>query len=305
MASAGSGHVPAMDTLHPAGVAHALRLPPGPVDLTAYDTRATPGFIGDKDLGKAALAALGDPLADLQERLFADGRSGGRRSVLMVLQGMDTSGKGGVMRHVAGLLDPQGLRTKAFGAPTEEERRHGFLWRIERELPAPGQIGMFDRSHYEDVLAVRVRGLAPVEEVERRYDVVNSFEQRLTLAGTTVVKCMLHISPEEQKRRLLARLDNPHKHWKFDPGDIDDRAMWLRYQRAYEIALERTNTDLAPWYVVPADRKWYRNWAVASLLHQTLDGMDLQWPKADFDVEEQRRRLLEEDPGSTPTGSQG
>ncbi|MFP5253641.1 MAG: PPK2 family polyphosphate kinase [Actinomycetes bacterium] len=270
-----------------------LRLPQGPVDLTGHDPDATPGFDGSKSDGKQALADLADPLADLQERLFAEGFDGGRRSVLLVLQGMDTSGKGGVMRHAAGLVDPQGLRIKAFKAPTAEELRHDFLWRISRELPPAGLIGIFDRSHYEDVLIARVRGLVDSDRLERRYDAINAFEQRLVDEGTHVVKCMLHISPAKQEERLLERLDNPEKHWKFNPGDVDERALWPAYQRAYEIALERCNTDAAPWHLVPADRKWYRNWAVARLLQEALQSMELAWPTADFDVAEQRRRLLE------------
>jgi PPK2 family polyphosphate:nucleotide phosphotransferase len=270
-----------------------LRLPPGPVDLNEHPADATPGFDGSKQDGKEALAALGDPLSDLQERLFAEGITGGRRSVLLILQGMDTSGKGGVMRHGAGLVDPQGLRIKSFKAPTPEELSHDFLWRVGKELPAAGQIGIFDRSHYEDVLIVRVRSLVSSEQVERRYDAINAFEKRLVDEGTTVVKCMLHISPEKQMERLLERLDDPHKHWKFNPGDVDERALWPAYQNAYEIALERCNTDDAPWLLVPADRKWYRNWAVAQVLHETLEGLDLGWPAAEFDVGEQRARLLE------------
>ena len=277
-------------------VTQALTLPSGTVDLAAIDTRATPCFDGDKAEAKTQLTAMGDPIADLQERLYAEGRSGGDRRVLLVLQGMDTSGKGGVMRHVAGLLDPQGLHIKAFGAPTDEERSHDFLWRVEREVPPPGRIGIFDRSHYEDVLVARVRGLAPDDEVDRRYDPIAAFEQKLADSGVTLLKCLLHISADEQKERLLARLDKPEKHWKFDPGDIDDRARWSDYQHAYEVALERTHTDAAPWLVVPADRKWYRNWAVASVLREALEALELQWPEADFDVEEQRRRLLEHDP---------
>ena len=270
-----------------------LRLPEGPVDLKAYDARDTPGFDGDKSDGKDALADLGDPLADLQERLFAEGLSGGRRSVLLVLQGMDTSGKGGVMRHAAGLIDPQGLKIKAFKAPSKEELAHDFLWRINQELPPAGLIGIFDRSHYEDVLIARVRGLVDTDRLEKRYDAINAFEQRLVDEGTLVLKCMLHISHEKQQERLLERLDRPEKHWKFNPGDVDERALWPAYQDAYEIALERCNTEAAPWHLVPADRKWYRNWAVAALLHEVLEGMDLTWPTADFDVAEQRRRLLE------------
>ncbi|HET8716306.1 MAG TPA: polyphosphate kinase 2 family protein [Nocardioidaceae bacterium] len=273
-----------------------LTVPPGPVDLTAHDPRATPGFGGKKSDGKAALADLGDPLSELQERLFAEGRSGGRRRVLLVLQGMDTSGKGGTVRHVAALLDPQGLRIKAFAAPTEEELRHDFLWRVRRELPGPGRIGVFDRSHYEDVLVARVHQAASEAEIAARYDAINAFERELVEGGTTVVKCLLHISPEEQKERLLARLDDPSKHWKFDPGDIDERACWGDYRAAYEIALERCSTEAAPWLVVPADRKWYRNWAIATVLLETLRELEPTWPEATFDVEQQRRRLTEHDP---------
>jgi PPK2 family polyphosphate:nucleotide phosphotransferase len=270
-----------------------LRLPSGPVDLSTYDARDTPGFDGSKSEGKQALSELGEHLSELQERLFAEGVNGGRRSVLLILQGMDTSGKGGVLRHAVGLVDPQGVRIKAFKAPTEEELRHDFLWRISKELPPAGLIGIFDRSHYEDVLIARVRSLVDTDRLERRYDAINAFEQRLVDEGTVVVKCMLHISHEKQQERLLERLDDPEKHWKFNPGDVDERALWPAYQGAYEIALERCNSDAAPWHLVPADRKWYRNWAVGTMLLEALQGMGLSWPTADFDVAEQRRRLLE------------
>ncbi|WP_211348761.1 polyphosphate kinase 2 family protein [Nocardioides litoris] len=283
-------------TTSTAGIPAALRLAAGPVDLAAIETDAAPAYDGGKAQGAADLAAMGAELADLQERLFAEGTAGGTRSVLLVLQGMDTSGKGGTLRHTVGLVDPQGVRITSFKAPTEEERSHDFLWRIERALPRAGTIGVFDRSHYEDVLIARVRSLAPPEEVERRYAAINDFEQRLVEGGTTVVKCMLHVSAAEQKERLLARLDDPTKHWKFNPGDIDERSQWPAYQEAYEVALERTHTDHAPWHVVPADKKWFRNLAVGALLLQTLRGLDPQWPAADFDVAEQRQRLLSEDP---------
>jgi len=271
-----------------------LRLPEGPVSLPTYDTRATPRFDGGKAEGKAALVALEPRLSELQEKLFAEGRTDGARRVLLVLQGMDTAGKGGVMRHAVALFDPQGVHIKAFGKPTEDELAHDFLWRIRKELPLEGRIGIFDRSHYEDVLIGRVHELAPKKEIERRYDAMNEFEAELVKGGTTVVKCMLHISSDEQKARLLARLDDATKHWKFNPGDIDERQHWSSYQEAYEVALERTNTEAAPWLVVPSDRKWYRNWAVGTVLLETLEAMDLQWPQADFDVEEQRQRLLTE-----------
>jgi PPK2 family polyphosphate:nucleotide phosphotransferase len=275
-----------------ARVADLLRVPAGPVDLSALDTRATPGFDGDKAAGKAELAALGPRLSDLQERLHAEGGTGGSRSLLLVLQGMDTSGKGGVVRHVIGQVDPQGCTIASFKAPTREELAHDFLWRIRRCLPGPGRLGVFDRSHYEDVLVVRVHGLVPRSTWSRRYAAINRFEARLVTDQVRVVKVFLHISKEEQRQRLLARLDDPTKHWKFNPRDVDERAFWDDYQEAYAAALERCNSDAAPWYRVPADRKWYRNWAVASLLVEQLEDMKLTWPKADFDVEEQRARLL-------------
>jgi PPK2 family polyphosphate:nucleotide phosphotransferase len=275
-----------------ARVADLLRVPAGPVDLSALDTRATPGFDGDKAAGKAELAALGPRLSDLQERLHAEGGTGGSRSLLLVLQGMDTSGKGGVVRHVIGQVDPQGCTIASFKAPTREELAHDFLWRIRRRLPGPGRLGVFDRSHYEDVLAVRVHGLVPRSTWSRRYAAINRFEARLVTDQVRVVKVFLHLSREEQRQRLLARLDDPNKHWKFNPRDVDERALWDDYQQAYAAALERCNSDAAPWYRVPADRKWYRNWAVASLLVEQLEDMKLTWPKADFDVEEQRARLL-------------
>jgi PPK2 family polyphosphate:nucleotide phosphotransferase len=273
-----------------------LRIPPGPVDLASIETDAAPGFEGKKADGEAALLGLEAELADLQERLFADGKAGGNRTLLLVLQGMDTSGKGGTLRSTVGLMDPQGVRITSFKAPTEEERQHDFLWRIERALPAVGLIGVFDRSHYEDVLIARVRELAPAEEVERRYGAINDWEAALVADGTTIIKCMLHISSEEQKARLAARLDDPAKHWKFNPGDLDERELWPAYQEAYEVAIERTNTDVSPWHVIPADKKWYRNLAIGTLLLDALRSLDLQWPAADFDVEEQKRRLADEKP---------
>ncbi len=275
-----------------------LRLPPGPVDLSAIAADGTPGFTGDKAAGAAALDSLGQDLDELQERLFAEGTTGSQRRVLLVLQGMDTSGKGGTLEHTVGLMDPQGVRITSFKAPTKEELSHDFLWRIENALPGGGYVGVFDRSHYEDVLIVRVRSLASADEVERRYGAINDFEERLVADGTTIVKCMLHISAEEQKERLLARLDDPTKHWKFNSGDLDERALWPQYREAYEIALERTNTEHAPWHVIPADRKWFRNLAVGTLLHEALAGLDPQWPAADFDVAEQRARLENEEPVS-------
>jgi PPK2 family polyphosphate:nucleotide phosphotransferase len=272
-------------------IGELLRTGPGPVDLSRADPDGKPGFEGDKAAGKAALQELDEEMGELQTKLAADAYTGGHRSLLLVLQGMDTSGKGGVLKHVVGLMNPGGVHAKAFSAPTDEEREHDFLWRIERELPGPGKIGIFDRSHYEDVLVAKVNGLAPPEEVERRYDAINELEKRLVDGGCTVVKCMLHISKEEQRQRLLARLENPKKVWKFKPGDLDDRELWDDYQKAYEVALERCSTEWAPWHVVPSNRKWYRSLAIASLVRDALSAMDLEWPEPDFDVEEQKRRL--------------
>ncbi|MEU4278328.1 PPK2 family polyphosphate kinase [Streptomyces tanashiensis] len=270
-----------------------LRIPEGErIDLTAYDARATPAGPTGKAAGLAATAALGPRLAELQERLYASSTGGDRRRLLLVLQGMDTSGKGGTVKHVIGLFNPSGCRIRAFKAPTQEERNHPFLWRIMRALPQPGEIGIFDRSHYEDVLIARVRDLVPRRQVGRRYGQINRFEKSLAEDGVTVVKVFLHLSYEEQRARLLERLDDPDKHWKFNEGDIGERALWPAYRQAYEIALERCTTDEAPWYLVPADRKWYRNWAVSRLLLEHLEALDPKCPPGDFDVAECRARLL-------------
>lgn len=205
---------------------------------------------------------------------------------------MDTSGKGGTVKHVIGHLNPVGCRIKAFKTPTPEERAHPFLWRVRKALPGLGEIGIFDRSHYEDVLIARVRELVPRRDLGRRYGQINRFEQGLADDGVTIVKVFLHISYEEQRARLLARLDNPDKHWKFNPSDIEDRALWPAYQEAYELALQRCSTAAAPWYLVPADRKWYRNWAISTLLLEHLEALDPTYPKAGFDVEQARRGLL-------------
>ncbi len=272
-------------------VSELLRVPTGPVDLHRIDTRATPGFTGRKADAEAAREQLGDRLSTLQEQLYAEGRTGGRRSVLLLLQGLDTSGKGGTVRHVLGHVDPAGVQVVAFGPPTAEERRHDFLWRIRRRLPRPGTIGVFDRSHYEDVVAVRVRGTTERRTWMRRYDSINRFEAEQVAGGLRIVKCFLHISPAEQKERLLARLDDPTKRWKFNPHDLDDRDRWDDYVVAYGDALERCNTEKAPWHVVPADRKWYRNWAVTLLVIEQLEEMDLRWPEPAYDVDDQRARL--------------
>jgi PPK2 family polyphosphate:nucleotide phosphotransferase len=273
-----------------------LRTPAAPVQLSRLDPRATPLAPGDKERTREATVSEGRRIAELQERLFAEGQTGGLRRVLLVLQGMDTSGKGGVVRHVVGVVQPQGVQYTAFKRPTAEELRHGFLWRIRQAVPGPGMLGVFDRSHYEDVLAGAVHHLAAPEVVERRYREIVKFENQLAQDDVTVVKCFLHISPWEQKERLLARLDDSAKRWKFDPADVDDRALWPAYQRAYETVLERTDSAAAPWYVVPADRKWYRNWAVGRLLLETLAELDPRLPEPTYDVATQRDRLIEEHP---------
>jgi PPK2 family polyphosphate:nucleotide phosphotransferase len=260
-------------------------------DLRSVDTRSTPGFQGDKAASEAALKAEADELAELQEKLFACGRFGDARRVLLVLQAMDTAGKGGVVKHVVGSVDPQGVDITAFKAPTDEEKSHDFLWRVERRLPAAGMIGVFDRSHYEEVLIHRVHGLSEPDAIEERYGRIVEFEREIVSSGTTLVKVMLHISPAEQKRRLRQRLERPDKHWKFNPGDITERARWEDYMTAYQIAIERTTTEEAPWHVVPADRKWFARLAVHRLLLGALRGLGQDWPKPEFDVETELRRL--------------
>ncbi|MFC8382530.1 polyphosphate kinase 2 family protein [Nocardia sp. NPDC056952] len=257
------------------------------------DTSSTPGFSGGKRLGKELLAERATVLSVLQEKLFAHGRTGGQRSVLLILQGMDTAGKGGIVRHVIGSVDPQGVDHASFGVPTELEKQHDFLWRIRNKLPAHGQIGVFDRSQYEDVLVVRVHDLVPQAEWEQRYDQINAFEKEIADAGTTIVKVAMFVSLDEQKSRLRERLERPDKYWKFNPSDITERAYWPEYQKAYQAVLDRTNTDYAPWYVLPSDHKWYARLAVTELLIAALAQMELDWPPADFDIAEQLRRLDE------------
>ena len=258
--------------------------------LADVDPASTPGFSDGKAKGEKALAAEQPELDRLQELLFAN-KEHDPRSVLLVLQGMDTAGKGGIVRHVVGAVDVQGVHIHAFKQPTEEELAHDFLWRVRKELPEPGQLAVFDRSHYEDVLIGRVRKLADADEIERRYGAINDFEAELVAAGTVVVKAMLHISSDEQHRRLAERLERPEKFWKFNPGDLSERALWPAYQDAYQVALERTSTEAAPWHVVPADRKWYARLAVADLVADALRSLGQDWPPADFDVAEQQAAL--------------
>nr|WP_253259221.1 PPK2 family polyphosphate kinase [Subtercola boreus] len=225
--------------------------------LSETDPDETPGFDGKKSDGERELAIAAGAVDTLQEKLFASSlfdRDGDQhRSLLLVLQGMDSSGKGGIVRHVVGSVDPQGVTHASFKRPTKLELSHDFLWRIRKRVPEPGKIGVFDRSHYEDVLAVKVLGLASLEEVDGRYGTINDFEHELVEQGTTVVKVFLNISPDEQKARLGARLERADKYWKYNPGDIDSRLLWNQYQDAYQTVFERTSTEAAPWFVVPAN----------------------------------------------------
>lgn len=228
-----------------------------------------------------------DQLARWQERLFAENE----RTLLIVLQGMDASGKDGTIKHVIGAMNPQGVRVTSFKRPSEQELAHRFLWRIKRALPPTRYVGAFNRSHYEDVVTVRVHELVPEAEWTDRYGTINRFEKSLARTGTTIVKFFLHISPEEQRRRLLRRLDQPSKHWKFDPHDLDERALWDAYMAAYSDAIARCSTAVAPWYVIPADSKWFRNWAIGRILVETFEEMRPKYPQPTLDVPTLRRRL--------------
>ena len=249
-----------------------------PVDLSRFDPGDTGPLRNKREARRAARADLAR-LRELQERLHVDGRS----ALLLVLQGMDTSGKDGTVRHLSIGLSLVGAEMTAFAAPTPLELRHDFLWRVHQHTPPRGRIGIFNRSHYEDVLAARVHGLVPEATWRARYEQINHFEQMLMDSGTIIRKCFLHISKDEQKQRLKARLDAPSKIWKFDPGDLTDRDRWPDYQAAYEEALMQCSTKHAPWYIVPADHKWYRNYAVRRLLIETLEGLSLHPPKPLFD----------------------
>ena len=279
--------LPSQWTHRPSSV---LKFAPG-ARVDDIDTDATPGFTGRKEDAAAIQTERNARFAGLQEMLYANGKEGDRRSVLLVLQGMDTAGKGGIVEHVVGAGSPMGIRYTSFGKPTDEERAHHFLWRISKALPPAGHIGVFDRSHYEDVLVVRVHNLVPPTEWEPRYDEINTFEAELADAGTVLVKVALFVSLEEQRRRLAERLERPEKYWKYNPGDLDERKLWPAYQEAYQAVLERTSTERAPWYVVPCDKKWYSRLAVTELLIEALKGLDLSWPLPDFDVEAEKRKL--------------
>ncbi len=239
-------------------------------------SRPDAGATGDLDKKRArALAARGqEQLTLLQERLYASGE----KALLIVLQAMDTGGKDGTITHVFGAFNPQGVQVTAFKVPTEEELAHDFLWRVHKAVPRRGMVGVFNRSHYEDVLVVRVKNLVPKKVWRERYEQINDFERRLTASGVTIVKLFLHISADEQAQRLRERQTRPDKHWKFNPGDLEDRALWREFQAAYEDALSRCSTEWAPWHVVPANHKWYRNLVVSNILLDVLKGMGLRYP---------------------------
>ena len=268
----------------------SLRVGPG-FRLEDVDPDSKPGTNANKAEGLAELASSAQELRELQEKLFAQSREGAPQRLLVVLQAMDAAGKGGMVNHVFGQLEPYGLELTAFKAPSEEERAHDFLWRIEPRVPGPGVIGLFDRSHYEDVLIQRVRGFAPPEEIERRYGAIAEFEKRIADEGVHIIKIMLHVSPEEQASRLLDRLDDPEKHWKYNPGDVDERVHWSAYMEAFQIAIERTNAEHAPWFVVPANAKWYSRAAVQRIVISELQRVAPAWPAVKFDVAAERERV--------------
>ncbi|MCT1805049.1 PPK2 family polyphosphate kinase [Corynebacterium sanguinis] len=261
--------------------------------LADVDPTATPELDGDSEIDEA-FGAFDDDLEDLQEMLYANARAGNSKagSVLLILQGMDTSGKGGLIKHVVGAtMDLQGVRVHAFGPPTEEERAHDFLWRFEPHVPEPGMVAVFDRSHYEDVLVQRVKQMAPSEEIERRYGAIVEWESELAARGVKIIKVMPHISREFQKENLRERILNEEKHWKYNPGDIDDRRLWSQYMDAYQIALTHTSTEAAPWYCIPSDNKDYCRTVVKTLMYDALASLGLSWPEADFDAEVELERL--------------
>lgn len=265
------------------------------IDLGSIDARGTPGFTGKgKAEGREQVTELAPRLAGLQERLYAEGQVGGSRRVVLLLQAMDTGGKDGAVKRVVGLVNPSGVRITSFGPPTEQELAHDFLWRVEQAVPRPGLLGVFNRSHYEDVLIVRVHDLVPAAVWATRYAEINTWEAELATQGVVLLKVFLHISYEEQRERLLARLDDPTKLWKVNPSDIKERRSWAAYQEAYAVALEKCSTDVAPWYIVPADRKWYRDWALTHLLLETLTELDPHYPtRPDLDLPALRSALLD------------
>jgi PPK2 family polyphosphate:nucleotide phosphotransferase len=251
------------------------RVAPGQrVDLHAVDPASTEAAPGEKDATKATFRDLRHELRDLQARLWAEHE----RALLVVLQAMDAGGKDGTVKHVFRGCNPMGIHVTSFRQPSEDELAHDFLWRVHKVTPAQGEIAVFNRSHYEDVLVVRVHELVPPDTWRARYDTIRDFEDGLAASGTRIVKLYLHISEDEQLTRLEARREDPRRRWKWNDGDLAERKRWDDYRAAYEEALSETSTETAPWYVVPADRKWYRNWAVSRILIETLQDMDPRYP---------------------------
>ena len=255
--------------------------------MADVDPDTTPGLKGGKARALRDIKKHEGELFELHERLYAEHK----RSLLVVLQGMDTAGKDGTVTHVVRNFNPQGVLITPFKQPTSEEKRHNFLWRIRRRLPVAGDIGIFNRSHYEDVLIARVHNLAPPAVIERRYGQINEFEKQLAQSGTTIVKLCLHISYAEQRKRLIDRLKDPDKHWKFNEQDINERSYWDDYMSAYGLAITRCSTRYAPWYVIPADDKVYRNWAVTMVLLETLRALNPQYPHPKLDIPRLLKRL--------------
>ena len=258
----------------------AYRVEPDvPVELTRWDT-ADDGGLTKAD-AKKRTRELNSRLESLQELLYAENR----HKLLVVIQATDTGGKDGTIRHVFDGVNPQGVKVASFKRPTPEELAHDYLWRVHARAPATGEITIFNRSHYEDVLVVRVHGLVGEDRWGRRYGHINAFEEMLVDEGTTIVKLFLHISKDEQRERLQARLDEPEKNWKFSLGDLAERERWDEYQEAFRVMLEQTSTSHAPWYVIPADRKWYRDLVVSELMVQVLEGLDMRWPDPEPGIE--------------------
>ncbi len=257
------------------------RVAPGSqVDLSQWDPNDKSAFPGKKKQGREALQAINGRMEELQELLYAEHR----HKLLIVLQGLDTAGKDGTIRHVFDGVNPQGVKVAGFKKPTLEELDHDYLWRVHQQVPGKGEIVIFNRSHYEDVLVVRVHELVPRQVWERRFRHINEFERLLAEEGTTILKFYLHIDQDEQRQRLQARLDEPHKHWKFNPQDLEERKLWPAYTAAYEAVLNKTNTDWAPWYIIPANRKWYRNLVIGTIIVETLEGLDMRYPEPLLDI---------------------
>lgn len=258
------------------------------VKLSQWDPNETSQYDGSKDDAKEKLEKLADELGELQETQFAEGK----QKVLIVFQAMDTGGKDGTVRAVFSHVNPQGVRVANFKVPTAPEIAHDYLWRVHQQVPGKGEMVIFNRSHYEDVLVVRIHNLVPEPVWKKRYDQINDFEKMLVEEGTTIIKFYLHIDKDEQRNRLLERIDTPEKQWKFNPGDLEERKLWDEYMRAYEDVLEKTSTPWAPWYIVPANRNWYRNLVVANVLVDTLRGLKMSYPKPEEDINQYRSQLV-------------